>query len=258
MCRSSTSSTRCQNPVAVGCSPRTVLNVPSASNVMCSAVGVPHASAPPVAQVPGRIVIGHLVRQGRPGQRDGARLHAQEGGLSVRALALSPCLFPWFAATGSDARAEHRAGPGWHELENLLRGWIGLGPDQSTEGDMTKVLVKGLIVASVAAAVGITLNARPSLAHNDWGLPLVGGLAGGFALSSMMGQREHSSREYEQPVYAAPRAGLRRTGAGLRGPRGAGGADRQHDRASARTCSMTWLRKATSPRASTRPAARRC
>ena len=33
---------------------------------------------------------------------------------------------------------------------------------------MTKVLVKGLIVASVAAAVGITLNARPGLAHNDW------------------------------------------------------------------------------------------
>ena len=68
---------------------------------------------------------------------------------------------------------------------------------------MTKVLVKGLIVASVAAAVGITLNARPGLAHNDWGLPLVGGLAGGFALSSMMHQRE-SRPVYEQPAYAAP------------------------------------------------------
>ena len=69
---------------------------------------------------------------------------------------------------------------------------------------MTKVLAKGLIVASLAATVGIAFGARPSLAHNDWGLPLVGGLAGGFALSSMMHQREQPSRVYEQPVYAAP------------------------------------------------------
>jgi hypothetical protein len=71
---------------------------------------------------------------------------------------------------------------------------------------MTKVLAKGLIVASVAATVGIALGARPSLAHNDWGLPLVGGLAGGYALSSLMHQREGGGRStvYEQPVYAAP------------------------------------------------------
>jgi hypothetical protein len=69
---------------------------------------------------------------------------------------------------------------------------------------MTRVLTRGVMAAGVAAIVGIGLGARPSLAHNDWGLPLVGGLAGGFALSSMMGQREHSSRGYEQPVYAAP------------------------------------------------------
>ena len=68
---------------------------------------------------------------------------------------------------------------------------------------MTKVLVKGLIAASVAATVGIALGARPSLAHNDWGLPLVGGLAGGYALSSMMHQRE-ARPVYEQPAYAAP------------------------------------------------------
>jgi hypothetical protein len=68
---------------------------------------------------------------------------------------------------------------------------------------MTKVLAKGVIVASVAVTVGIGFGARPSLAHNDWGLPLVGGLAGGFALSSMMHQREDRPR-YEQPAYAAP------------------------------------------------------
>jgi hypothetical protein len=69
---------------------------------------------------------------------------------------------------------------------------------------MTKVLAKGLIVASVAATLGIALVPRPSLAHNDWGLPLVGGLAGGYALSSLMHQRQERDRVYEEPVYAAP------------------------------------------------------
>jgi hypothetical protein len=71
---------------------------------------------------------------------------------------------------------------------------------------MTKVLAKGLVVAGMAAAVAIGLGAPPGLAHNDWGLPLVGGLVGGYALSSMMHQREERPREtvYSQPVYAAP------------------------------------------------------
>ncbi len=70
---------------------------------------------------------------------------------------------------------------------------------------MTKVFSKGLLVAGVAATVGIGFSTRPSLAHNDWGLPLVGGLVGGYALSGMM---RHAERPREtvvtQPVYAAP------------------------------------------------------
>jgi hypothetical protein len=70
---------------------------------------------------------------------------------------------------------------------------------------MTNVLARGLIVAAMAAAVGGGLGARTSVAHNNWGLPLVGGLVGGYALSSMMHQRERPrERVYEQPVYAAP------------------------------------------------------
>jgi hypothetical protein len=70
---------------------------------------------------------------------------------------------------------------------------------------MTKALAKGLIVAGVAATVAIGLGARPGLAHNDWGLPLVGGLAGGYALSSLMHQRERPRETVvTQPVYAAP------------------------------------------------------
>ena len=71
---------------------------------------------------------------------------------------------------------------------------------------MTKVLAKGLIMVGMAATVGIGLGSRPGLAHNDWGLPLVGGLVGGYALSGMMHQREERSREQTvaEPVYAAP------------------------------------------------------
>jgi hypothetical protein len=71
---------------------------------------------------------------------------------------------------------------------------------------MTKVLAKGLIMVGMAATVAIGFGSRPGLAHNDWGLPLVGGLVGGYALSSLMHQRSERPRErvVEQPVYAAP------------------------------------------------------
>jgi hypothetical protein len=67
------------------------------------------------------------------------------------------------------------------------------------------VLAKGIVVASVAAVLG-GLGSQPALAHNDWGLPLVGGLVGGYALSGMMHQREQRSREQvvAEPVYVAP------------------------------------------------------
>jgi hypothetical protein len=76
------------------------------------------------------------------------------------------------------------------------------------EGGTTlrSALARGLVVATVAAAAGIGLGSRLGLAHNDWGLPLVGGLVGGYALSSMMHRGGGGGRErvYEQPVYAAP------------------------------------------------------
>jgi hypothetical protein len=71
---------------------------------------------------------------------------------------------------------------------------------------MRRFLARGLMVAGMAAAVGIGFGARPGLAHNDWGLPLLGGLVGGYGLSTLMHQREERPREptYSQPVYAAP------------------------------------------------------
>jgi Short C-terminal domain len=70
---------------------------------------------------------------------------------------------------------------------------------------MTNGFAKGLIVAGLAATVVIGLGTRPGLAHNDWGLPLVGGLAGGYALSSLMHERERPRETVvSEPVYAAP------------------------------------------------------
>jgi hypothetical protein len=69
--------------------------------------------------------------------------------------------------------------------------------------DILKTLA---IVAGVVGALGLGTGTRTASAHNDWGLPLVGGLAGGYALSSLMHQRQAREREtvVEQPVYSAP------------------------------------------------------
>lgn len=71
---------------------------------------------------------------------------------------------------------------------------------------MTKGVARRLLVVGMTAALGVGLSTRTSLAHNDWGLPLVGGLVGGYALSSVMHRGGGGGRErvVEQPVYAAP------------------------------------------------------
>jgi hypothetical protein len=63
-----------------------------------------------------------------------------------------------------------------------------------------------LIVAGVAAALGLGTGTRTASAHNDWGLPLVGGLVGGYALSSMThrGGSGRHEQAVSQPVYVAP------------------------------------------------------
>jgi hypothetical protein len=63
-----------------------------------------------------------------------------------------------------------------------------------------------VIVAGVAAAMVIGTGTRTAFAHHDWGLPLVGGLVGGYALSSLthaQGSRPHE-RAAAEPVYVTP------------------------------------------------------
>jgi hypothetical protein len=71
---------------------------------------------------------------------------------------------------------------------------------------LTEPLRTLLIVAGVAAALGVGTGTRTASAHNDWGLPLVGGLVGGYALSSMThrGGSGRHEQPVSQPVYVAP------------------------------------------------------
>jgi hypothetical protein len=67
---------------------------------------------------------------------------------------------------------------------------------------MSKVLALRIALAVVAPALVIGFSAGPARAHNDWGLPLVGGLVGGYGLSYMMNrQKEEHSRP--APTYVA-------------------------------------------------------
>jgi hypothetical protein len=60
----------------------------------------------------------------------------------------------------------------------------------------------------VAPALVIGLGGKLSQAHNDWGLPLVGGLVGGYGLSTLINRNRERDRSqaYSQPAptYAAP------------------------------------------------------
>ena len=76
---------------------------------------------------------------------------------------------------------------------------------------MTKAIVKRLGLAATASALVLGAGSSPSLAHNDWGLPLLGGLVGGYGLSTMMQHKQQEERAQPvyvapQPVYAAPAA----------------------------------------------------
>ena len=58
-------------------------------------------------------------------------------------------------------------------------------------------------------ALVIGVGVSPSRAHSDWGLPLVGGLVGGYGLSYLMNREKEqkpSAPAHVAPVYATPAA----------------------------------------------------
>ncbi len=75
---------------------------------------------------------------------------------------------------------------------------------------MGKALAKALALAVVVPALVIGVGASPARAHSDWGLPLVGGLVGGYGLSYMMNRPKEPKQPapaYVTPAYVAPAPG---------------------------------------------------
>ncbi len=62
---------------------------------------------------------------------------------------------------------------------------------------------KMLTAAVAASLLSSAAAAPPAEAHNDWGLPLVGGLVGGYAINSLMHRPDH---EKAAPAPAPPPA----------------------------------------------------
>jgi hypothetical protein len=55
--------------------------------------------------------------------------------------------------------------------------------------------------ALLGAVLAPTLASAPAAAHNDWGLPLIGGALGGYALNSLISNRERPrTTTYVEPV----------------------------------------------------------
>jgi hypothetical protein len=72
---------------------------------------------------------------------------------------------------------------------------------------MRKALARRLALTAMVPTLVVGLGASPTRAHNDWGLPLVGGLAGGYGLSYLMNrdkEQKQSAPTYAAPAYVAP------------------------------------------------------
>jgi hypothetical protein len=79
---------------------------------------------------------------------------------------------------------------------------------------MGKALAKTLALAALVPALMLGVGVSPSRAHSDWGLPLVGGLVGGYGLSYLMNREKEQkppaptyvTPAHVAPVYATPTA----------------------------------------------------
>jgi len=67
------------------------------------------------------------------------------------------------------------------------------------------VIGRALTVATVAVLLMTAGGHREAQAHHDnWGLPLIGGLVGGYAVKSVMDSREEPRQEAAPAPAAAP------------------------------------------------------
>jgi multisubunit Na+/H+ antiporter MnhB subunit len=70
---------------------------------------------------------------------------------------------------------------------------------------MTTALAPGIALAALASLLTVGFGSQPAVAgHNDWGLPLVGGLVGGAGLSALYFHSREQSQTPRQESYLAP------------------------------------------------------
>ena len=73
---------------------------------------------------------------------------------------------------------------------------------------MSRALGPGIVLAALASLLTIGLGSPPAMAHHDdWGLPLVGGLVGGAGLSYLaLRSRERQESDVAPPAttYVTP------------------------------------------------------
>ena len=74
----------------------------------------------------------------------------------------------------------------------------------------TIVIGRALVVATVAATLTVAGGEQTAKAHHDnWGLPLIGGLVGGYAAKSLLdahNREEQEARPAPAPASAGPSA----------------------------------------------------
>jgi hypothetical protein len=70
---------------------------------------------------------------------------------------------------------------------------------------MNKALGPGIALAALASLLTLGFGSQPAMArHDDWGLPLVGGLVGGAGLSALYFHSREQSQTPKQESYVAP------------------------------------------------------
>jgi hypothetical protein len=69
---------------------------------------------------------------------------------------------------------------------------------------MARAIAARSALVTTAAALVLALSGSPSSAHNDWGLPLLGGLVGGYGLSSVLHSHEEAQQRERVPPPPPP------------------------------------------------------
>jgi hypothetical protein len=69
---------------------------------------------------------------------------------------------------------------------------------------MARAIAARCALVTTTAALALALSGSPSSAHENWGLPLLGGLVGGYGLSSVLHSHEEAQQRERVPPPPPP------------------------------------------------------